>query len=561
MTFLLQEKPPRSFDEQLPIITDRDLQELKDGIPELSSYLESSSINISMKDESGKTSFLQSEELENFSSVMQFPMISESRTNESVTDKKVTSSVVDMSSSESKATQMSMDASTQVEWTCSDSDSIPLQESQSPTESEFMKNVPDKNEQANVSKQENTEGCTDNESNERKKSNSDTASEKSSVLDDSDLVFRSAHEDYVTVFDADLAGDLEEKEPTVDTQPVGKVQEDCSALLDDASQTPTLASSGTQSIDHSTQTEGSSDGSWPPPVQETGLQDFGEEAALTSDHQSFERTSKSATDEMVLRIEHLEEKLRTSQGSLEKANSQKENLQQLNTKVKDCFKGEFDVLRQCLNDSKKLMLEWDSKLREDVIKTLRNLQQKGDLFREQLIQNVTERTRDEFQRELVHLNSQFEQEKSAFLEMKNKLEVEKDGILNELKQVQAEKERSEIQHQEENEKLSMIVNQCKAKLEEHEGAAQKLQESKSRYEEDQQIRFNAIMMKLKREKEYAVLQAQEKIKELKQLVEQQENNMKSLVMEKERVTGDYEQARDAFCGREQELLAGVQILS
>ena len=102
----------------------------------------------------------------------------------------------------------------------------------------------------------------------------------------------------------------------------------------------------------------------------------------------------------------------------------------------------------------------------------------------------------------------------------------------------------------------MTVNEYKTKLEEHESAAQKVQESKSRYEEDQQIRFNAIMMKLKREKEQAVLQAQEKIKELKKLVEQQENDIKSLMMEKERVTGEYEHEREVFCGREQELLAG-----
>ncbi|KAL9950515.1 hypothetical protein ACROYT_G043024 [Oculina patagonica] len=550
------EKPPRPFDEQLPIITDRDLQELMDQIPELASYLESSSINISMKDESGKTSFLQSEELENLSSDTHFPAIFVRRTSENVTDKKVTSSVTNMSSSESKATQMSMDASTQVEWTCSESDSIPIQESQGSSELDCTKNVPDINEQANLIRQETTEGSDYNESNERKKSNSDTASEKSSALDDSDLVFRSAHEDYVTVFDADLAGDLEEKELPPDIQPVGEIQEDCAALLDDASQTPTLASSGTQSTDHSTQTECSSDSSWP--VQETGLEEFGEKTTPDSSQQSFETTGQSVTNEMVKRLEQLEEQLRTTEGSLEKVNSQKEKLQQLSTQVKHCVKGEFEVLRQCLNDSKQLILEWDSKIKEDVLAALGNLQQKGDLFREQITQNVTERTKGEFQRELMQLNSQFEQEKSSFLEMKSKLEFEKGEILNELKQVQAEKERSETQHREENEKLSLIVSECKAKLEEHEGAAQKVQESKSRYEEDQQIRFNAIMMKLKREKEHAVLQAQEKIKELRQLVEQQENDMKSLVMEKDRITGDYEQAREAFCGREQELLAVLQ---
>ena len=549
---LFQEKPPRPFDEQLPIITERDLQELKDQIPELASYLESCSTNISMRDESGKSSFLQSEELENLSSATLFPVIFGGRTSESITDKKETSLLAEMSSSENKATQMSMDASTQVEWTCNESESSPVQDEQGPNELYCAAKVPDISERTNL-----TMAASDNdESNERKKSNSDTGSERSSALDDSDLVFRSAHEDYVTVFDTNLAENLEEKELPPDIQPVGELQDDCTALLDDASQTPTLGSSVTQSTDHSTQTECSSDSNLP--IQESGLEESGKEATLVSDHQSFKRTSQSGTNEMVERLEQLDEQLRTSEGCLEKANSINETLQQVNAKVRDCVKGEFEVIRQCLSDSKQLILEWDSKVKEDVLVTLGNLQQKVDLFKEQIIQNSTKRTREEFERELVHLNSQFEQEKGTFLKVKSKLEIEKGKMLNELEQLQADKERSELQQRQENEKLIMIANEYKTKLEEHEGAVQKVQESKSRYEEDQQIRFNAIMMKLKREKEQAVLQEQEKIKELKQLVEKQENNIKSLVMEKERVAGDFEQARDVFCGREQELLAGKQ---
>ena len=504
-----------------------------------------------MTDESGKSSFLQSEELENLSSATQFPMIFGGRTSESVTDKKETSLLV-VSSSENKATQMSMDASTQVDWTCDESESSPVQEEQGPIELCCAKDVPDISEQTSLIGQETTEASKDNESNERKKSNSDTSSEKSSALDESDLVFRSAHEDYVTVFDTDL----EEKEISPNIQPVGELRDNCTALLDDASQTPTLGSSVTQSTDHSTQTESSSDSNLT--TQESGLESFDKEVTLVSDHESFERSSQSIANEMVERLEQLEEQLRTSEGCLEKANSKNETFQQLNMKVRDCVKGEFDVIRQCLNDSKRLILELDSKVKEDVLVTVSNLQQKVDLFREQIIQNAIKRTREEFERELVQLNSQFEQEKGSFLEIKSKFELEKSEIQNKLDQLQADKENSEFQQRQENEKLSMIVNECKAKLEEHEEAAQKIQESKSRYEEDQQIRFNAIIMKLKREKEQAVLQAQEKIKELKQLVEKQEHDIESLVMEKERVTGVYEQERNVFCGREQELLAGRQ---
>lgn len=505
-----------------------------------------------MRDESGKSSFLQSEELENLSSATQFPMIFGGRTSESVTDKKQTSLLV-VSSSENKATQMSMDASTQVDWTCNESESSPVQEEQGPIELCCAKDVPDISEQTTfLIRQETTEASKDNGSNERKKSNSDTGSEKSSALDDSDLVFRSAHEDYVTVFDADL----EEKELSPNIQPVGELQDNCTALLDDASQTPTLGSSVTQSTDHNTQTESSSDSNLT--TQESGLESFGKEVTLVSDRESFERSSQSIANEMVERLEQLEEQLRTSEGCLEKANSKNETLQQVNMKVRDCVKGEFDVIRQCLNDSRQLISELDSKVKEDVLVTVSDLQQKVHLFREQMMQNAIKRTREEFERELVQLNLQFEQEKGSFLEIKSKLEREKSEIQNKLEQLQADKEKSEFQQRQENEKLSMIVNECKAKLEEHEEAAQKIQESKSRYEEDQQIRFNAIIMKLKREKEQAVLQAQEKIKELKQLVGQQENDIESLVMEKERVTGLYEQERNVFCGREQELLAGKQ---
>lgn len=554
MAFLLQEKPPTPFDEQLPIITERDLQELKDQIPELASYLESHSVNISMRDESGKSVFLQSEELENLSSVTQFPVIFGGRTSESITDKKGASLLPEMSSSENKATQMSIDASTQVEWTSNESESSTVQEERGPTELYCATNVPDVNEQTNLIRQETTEASDDNESNERKKSNSDTSSEKSSVVDDNDLIFRSAHEDYVTVFDTDLAGNLEEKKLPPDIQPVGELQDNCTALLDDASRTPTLSSSGTQSTDHSTQTELSSDSNLP--IQQSGLEDFGKESSLVSDHQSFERTSQSMANEMFDRLEQLEERLRTSEGCLEKANSKNETLQQVNSKVRDCVKGDFEVIRQCLDDSRQLILKWDLMVKEDVLVTVGNLHQKVDLFREETIQNTTKRTREEFERELVQMNSQFEQEKGTFLEIKSKLELEKGEILNRLQQLQADKERSELQQRQENEKLIMTVNEYKTKLEEHESAAQKVQESKSRYEEDQQIRFNAIMMKLKREKEQAVLQAQEKIKELKKLVEQQENDIKSLMMEKERVAGEYEHEREVFCGREQELLAG-----
>lgn len=539
------EEPPRPFDEQLPIITDRDLQELREQIPELATFLESSSINISMKDDTRKASFSQSEKLENLST-LQFAEGLGTRTSGSILEKKETETSFGEMSSSQKATQMSIDASTQVEWTCEE-EKTPVNEEQGvPFYS--TQHTLDKNGQ-----DERNECSDDNGSNERKKSSSDTASERSSALDDSDLVFRSAHEDYVTVFDADLGVNLE-GDCQGNSQPVGELQEDCAALLDDASKTPTLTGSASQSTDHSTQTEHSSDRNLT--IQESGLEEFCEGRLVVSELKGFESTDQSTGNEFVERLKQLEEQLRTTQGSLENAFSQKEQLRRVSTKVRDCLLGEFEAIRQGLEECRQVIIGLKSQMKEDVVIAITSLQQKGDLYRETVIENTTKKVRGEYEKELVQLNMQFAQEKAAFLQLKSELEFEKNAILQELKQLQSEKETSESKHREEAEKLSLIMSEYKAKIEEHEGVAQKVQENKSRFEEDQQIRFNAIMMKLKREKESALSQAQEKIRVLRECIEQQEKDIKSLVMEKEKVVEEYEQERDAFCAREQELLAG-----
>jgi len=517
------EKPPRPFDEQLPIITERDFQELQEQIPELAAYLETSSVSVSMKDETGKESCLQMEELESLNTMSQLRGLLECRTSDGVGDQK-TASFVEMSSSE-KATQMSLDASTKVEWSCEKEEKTPVQELQG---NQFYSTIgiPVVSEVTNVGKEnvrEETSQCADDDkTKEQKKSGSDSASEKSSGLDeDSDSVFRSAHEDYVTVFGADLAVNVNENDLRPDIQPVGVLQEDCTALLDDASQTTTLASSGSQSLtDHSTQTEHSSDSNLL--IAESGSQESCGKGSL--DVERIERTDQPMLNEMVERLKQAEEKLRTTQESLESASSQREKLHHVNVKVRDCLKQEFEVFRQCLNECKKVIIDLESKIKEDVLVAVASVQQKGDFFRENVSGIVSRRTRDEFEKELA--------------------------------QLQTEKETTESLHKEEMQKLSLVLNEYKSKLDEHEGAAQKLQESKSRYEEDQQIRFNAIMMKLKREKESALFQAQEKIKELTQCVQEQEENLKSVMMEKEKVTEEYEQAHGAFLAREQELLEG-----
>lgn len=548
-------KLPRPFDEQLPIITERDFQELQEQIPELAAYLETSSVSVCMKDKTGKESCLQMEELESLNATSQLQGLLERRTSDGVRDQK-TASFVEMSSSE-KATQMSLDASTKVEWSCEKEEKTAVQELQG---NQFYSTIgiPVVSEVTNVGKdsvREETSQCADDDKTKvQKKSSSDSASEKSSGLDeDSDSVFRSAHEDYVTVFGADVAVNLNENDLRPDIQPVGVLQEDCTALLDDASQTTMLASSGSQSLtDHSTQTERSSDSNLL--ITESSLQESCGKGSL--DAEIVERTGQPMVNEMVERLKHVEEKLRTTQESLGSASSQREKLHHVNVKVRDCFKQEFEVFRQCLNDCKKVLLDLEAKIKEDVLTAVASVQQKGDFYRENVSGVVSKRTRDEFEKELAQISSQFEQEKNVLEKVKSKLELEKSKLLEELKQYQTEKETTESLHKEEMQKLSLVLNEFKSKLDEHEGAAQKLQGSKSRYEEDQQIRFNAIMMKLKREKESALFQAQEKIKELTQCVQEKEESLKSVMVEKVKVTGEYEQAHGAFLAREQELLAG-----
>ena len=549
------EKPPRPFDEQLPIITEREFQELQEQIPELAAYLETSSVSVCMKDETGKESCLQMDELESLNTMSQLQGLFERRTSDGVGDQK-NAPFAEMSSSE-KATQMSLDASTKVEWSCEKEEKTPVQELQG---NQFYSTIgiPVVSEVTNVGKEnvreETSQFADDDKTKEQKKSSSDSTSEKSSGVDeDSDSVFRSAHEDYVTVFGADLAVNVNENDLRPDIQPVGVLQEDCTALLDDASQTTTLASSGSQSLtDHSTQTERSSDSNLL--ITESGSQESCGKGSL--DVERIERTEQPMVNEMVERLKHLEEKLRNSQESLESAGSQREKLHHVNVKVRDCLKQEFEVFRQCLNECKKVVIDLESKIKEDVLIVVSSVQQKGDFFRENVSGIVSRRTRDEFEKELAQFSSQFEQERNIFQEVTSKLELEKSKLLEELKQLKTKNEATDSLHKEEMQKLSLVLNEYKSKLDEHEGAAQKLQESKSRYEEDQQIRFNAIMMKLKREKESTLFQAQEKIKELTQCVQEQGKNLKSVVMEKEKVTEEYEQAHSAFLAREQELLAG-----
>lgn len=541
------EGPPRVFDEQLPIITDRDLQQLQDQIPELATFIENSSINISMRDDTGKKSFLQLGEFENLGT-SQFLLGVATRTSESISERKMRS-FAEMSVSQ-KATLMSMDASTQVEWRC--------QEEKTPVQDEHgvqfysTADVP-VDEPRKVTKKDFqgiAESAEDSGVEGRKKSSSDTGSERSSALDDSDLVFRSAHEDYVTVFDADLVANLDDGN---NAQPVGELQVDCTALLDDASQTPTITSSGTQSTDHSSHTEQSSDGN---------LQIYGSNAnELLPKSGSEIREEKmvdwsdqrQAGNQMVQRLEQLEKQLANAQSSLDSEFSQNKRLQQTNAKVIECFKNEIEVFQQGLKECKQVLKEFTSDVKGDVLAVIESVQEKAEFHR-----IAANRTRDEFEREMTQLNAHFENERTVLLELKSKLELENRKLTEELKQSEADKERSKFQHKEETDKLSLIISDYKAKIEEHEGVAQKIQENKSRFEEDQQIRFNVIMMKLKREKESALSQAQEKIKELTKCVEEQEKHIKCFETEKEKLAKECQQAQEAFCGREQELLNALQ---
>ena len=546
---LLQDKPPKGFDELLPIITERDLQELQEQIPELSTYLDSSPINISMKDETGNVSGLQSEEHKNLETIQFQPMFVGSRTVESMTYKKASSVVTEMSVSEDKATQMSMDASTQVEWTVEE-DECPTSKAEPELQVLSTQNLAFKEERTELSSkaadQETVWTGDGNGTHERKKSSSDSASEES------DLVFRSAHDDYVTVFETDLEGDPQERDVPLVSQLVGECQEQCAALLNEASQTTTLTSSGTPSTDQSTQTEHSFDDNWP--VQESGIQRGLSQTDL--EQQASDRSRQTSLDNMVERLSHLEACLSNTQEVLERTSAEKQQLQQANSNVREFVCRELQAIHNCLSKEKRLISEWDLQIKEDILEGISKVREIQEKDHNYIVQSITQRTKEECEKKMTQLNLEFEKEKNVFLEDKEKLECEKIEILKQLDQLRIDKETSEIQQQEESQKLTSLVEEYKAKLDEQQGTAQKVQENKSRFDEDQQIRFNAIIMKLKREKEQALSQAQEKLNELKSLLEQQEEGMKVLVMEKENIAQERKREHDEFCRREEDLLTG-----
>lgn len=532
------EKGPRVFDEQLPVITDGDLQQLQGQIPELTTFLENSLTNVSMKEEIGRASFWQDKEFDDLSTA-QFQMFLGAKTSGSVLEKKLNSSL-EMSTSQ-KATEMSIDASKQIEWTCQEEkttvqDHVPVHEATKVT-SEILQEIDECVKDSNV--------------NERRKSNSDTSSEKSSALEDSDLIFRSAHDDYVTVFGADLVANADD----ANAQPVGERQEDCSALLDDASQTPTLARSMTQSTDHSSQTEQGSEGGLQ--LHVSGVEEpLRKGSKILEEKLMQDNKQQQARNELAKKIEQLENELRTAQSTLENEFSQRERLQQGHAKVKDCVKKEFEVIRQNLMECKQVTIDLTSCVNRDVMAMMVSFQEKGEFYRNALIESTVNQNGEEFERKLAQLGAQFEKERTAFFELNSKLELENGRLRDDLKRYETDRERREAQYKEEVDNLSLVIKEYKSKIEEQEGTAVKMQGNKSRYEEDQQRRFNAIMMKLKQEKESALSQAQEKIKELTKCMEELEKDVKCLEMEKDKLSEECQQSQDAFCGREQELLNG-----
>ena len=504
-----------------------------------------------MKEETVRTSFLQDKEFDDLSTA-QFQIILGAKTNGSVSEKALKSSC-EMATSQ-KATEMSIDASKQIEWTCQE-EKTPVQ-GQLGVQFSSVAHVP-VHESTKVTSQilQGIDECAkDSNVNERKKSSSDTSSERSSALEDSDLIFRSAHDDYVTVFDADLAANADD----VNGQPIGERQEDCSALLDDASQTPILARSMTQSTDHSSQTEQGSEGSLQ--LHVSGVEEpFQKGSKILGENLMEDSDQEQARNELVKKIEQLENELRTAQSTLENEFLHRGRLQQEHAKVKDCLKKEFEVIRQNLMECKQVTIDFTSNVNRDVLALVVSFRDQGEFYRNAIIESTANQTREEFERKLAQQVAQFENERTAFFELKSKLEVENGRLREDLKQYETDRERSVAQHKEEMDNLSLVIKEYKTKVEEQEGTAMKIQGNKSRYEEDQQRRFNAIMLKLKQEKESALSQAQEKIKELTKCVEEQEKDLKHLEMEKEKLAKECQQAQDVFCGQEQELLNGEEI--
>ena len=533
-SILLQEKAPRDFDSRLPIITERELQGILEHAPELRQHLETSPINVSMRDISGRlgTSSSQDDVIDGAG----FKIFG------------FAEALKSFSVSQTKTSIMSVDTSTQVEGTvttgiCSTKNESKvvggdLTDNSSEGEVKVLRYM---------SVAQDLGGDTEGVTRTKRKSSSEGDSDKNSQgLEDSDLMFKSANEDYVTVYDTDIVREPSDGKPSGEMVISETSVELCDPpSLEETSQTLTLTSfssgSGSQSTNQSSQTDFTDSDLVHTPFQESTKRPSHEVI------KSGDTSDANALDLSVQNIKHLEEHLAKSKDALESSNRRRDNLLAMNRSLKELLQDQLGKTQDELASSKDTIEKLKTYSKECSVFILDEVKRRFESKKNDVIESTSKTMRDKF-----------EQEKARLVDLLSKEELQRVQFSEELENIRMEKETLEGKYKEETDKLRLTLEDCKTKLEEQQSLTTKQYESKTRSDEDQQIRFNAIISKLKKEKEQAMNVAHEKLRSIEMELVKEREKTGLLTCENENLQQGTKLEAERFCERENELLASLQ---
>jgi len=408
---LFQERLPKPFDTHLPIITEQDLNNLQTFVPEFKDVLETIPLNVSMTEILPNNLLLMT----------------------SSEDKDITSS---------KAA-MSVDASTQAVW------KTDRRESADETSATVKKNLTDASSSSTDSSPYFQTGESPPKEYHR---DSDTGSEPSSGMTDSDIMFRSAQEDYVTVVKADLdAKDAEDgsKETIVQAVPEGR----------ESTQTLTLTISSSQS----TQTDISLEEKL---LCSEVLEDSSEKIDISKDKESIAQLEN--------KIQELENELAKTAANYTRVLQEKEKLDNFRTNVKEYVQSLVVSLREDLKQSKEFVSSCSNNMNEEFQTAWNDVQKYINEIKVSLSENTT-RTTQEHNEKINQINEKFALENQEFLNQKSQLETERDNILSELEKQKQETNALQVEQQKLTEEKNRLVTQLQQTVGDKTSAAVEMQ--------------------------------------------------------------------------------------
>lgn len=373
---------------------------------------------------------------------------------------------------------------------------------------------------------------------------SDTGSEPSSGLTDSDIMFKSAQEDYVTVEGADFGSkddSFSQNECTPHPSIIGE---------HDSSQTLTLTSSGSQSITASTQTDFS--------LEENLICSSGGDEDEKSKTDSL--YSKEAVVKLEERITELEDELKCNTEELNTIVQRNAKLEDLKTNFTELLQNAVVSLREELRASKELISDCKGTMNREMQVAWSRMQ----VFAEEVMNSVStfesERTKQEMDQIIRQLGEKYQEEKTELLNTKAQLELRINNITMELHKVQEECNITKAKNADEIQRLMTELDDYRGQCEEQQNMLMKLKENKGQTEEGQQTRFNAIIMRLKREKDQIVSQLNEKMKEMEMENEKQKVELTELRQERHSSLKEKELLVSNFQEKEKEYAASMSAL-